>query len=553
MPRPSRDKKREQKRSAPSAVPVAAPIDVRVPVTGPGAGGAWIGGVPVAAAEGEEIQQTVLGHLHRIALATGHPVLATVHDERIGFAVPIRVSVDGASEFVGPPTPLPTNEAPSPHAVPATDPVPPAEPERPRRDKPTHVLRALEEQKPPGGTPDRTVPLRAVPEPKTGPQKLDAQPSPAAPYASTSAPTYVLRAVPEATADTSPQAPTPEPAEPRRPSTPLPPAPPRPAPHGGPAADNPYALPHPPEPVRQPTPAEAPQPTANTFVLRAVPEQSPPTAQPASAQELPEAGPVTPGTVAAPTGAFGPPPSIAEPVWQAPETGSDKPRTLRPDSAAVVDAYAAPAPQQPAPPSRPVPVVEAVEEAVEEAVKEPPLRGFDAVAEAVLATDSGSLPPDGMGRMAAESLARINEAVKQGLINEAAVMAEQAVAETSATLGPDHSDVLRLHELTAYIAYLAGDALRSFHLSLDLAQRRHRLRDARGAYGNVQSAAAAWRAIRDPLQGLHLGRDLIGLWSELAAGNGPAADDVDQLEKARTRMNRLAARAREAAAGGRHA
>ncbi|GAB2945308.1 hypothetical protein [Streptomyces heilongjiangensis] len=171
-----------------------------------------------------------------------------------------------------------------------------------------------------------------------------------------------------------------------------------------------------------------------------------------------------------------------------------------------------------------------------------PVREFDAVAESVLDLEEsdGAAAPSPF----AEPVSRINEAVKMGRIQEAAEMAEHTVAQATATLGPQHTEVLRLRELTAYIAYLAGDALRSFHLSLDLAALRHRLRDPRAAYGNIQSAAAAWRAVRDPLQGLHLGRDLIAVWAELAADTGPAADDVEQLEKARTRMGRLAERAR---------
>ncbi|SPF07217.1 tetratricopeptide repeat protein [Streptomyces sp. MA5143a] len=174
--------------------------------------------------------------------------------------------------------------------------------------------------------------------------------------------------------------------------------------------------------------------------------------------------------------------------------------------------------------------------------KPAPVREFDAVAESVLDLEEsdGAAAPSPF----AEPVSRINEAVKMGRIQEAAEMAEHTVAQATATLGPQHAEVLRLRELTAYIAYLAGDALRSFHLSLDLAALRHRLRDPRAAYGNIQSAAAAWRAIRDPLQGLHLGRDLIAVWAELAADAGPAADDVEQLEKARTRMGRLAERAR---------
>jgi hypothetical protein len=138
---------------------------------------------------------------------------------------------------------------------------------------------------------------------------------------------------------------------------------------------------------------------------------------------------------------------------------------------------------------------------------------------------------------------RINEAVKAGRTETAAELAEQTVTEASGTLGPEHPEVLRLRELTAYIAYLAGDPVRSFQLSLDLVRIRRDTRDPEAAYGNIQSAATAWRAVRDPLRGLDLGRDLIGLWTELTAEDGPAADDIEQLESARTRMDRLADRA----------
>jgi hypothetical protein len=80
-------------------------------------------------------------------------------------------------------------------------------------------------------------------------------------------------------------------------------------------------------------------------------------------------------------------------------------------------------------------------------------------------------------------------------------------------------------------------------MSLDLAGARRRAGDAEAAYGNVESAATAWRAVRDPALGLELGRDLIGLWTELAAEGGPAAEEVEQLESARARMGRLTERA----------
>jgi hypothetical protein len=260
--------------------------------------------------------------------------------------------------------------------------------------------------------------------------------------------------------------------------------------------------PWPPAPVDDATPEPAYEPSA--------PEDSVPDAGPASLE--PQPWPPTPPPMPLHTTAPAPAPEPAPPA-------------PAPAEESATDAYSAPE-------------WKLLEE--DSAPKPAPVREFDAVAEAVLDTqeDGGTASPF------AEPMARINEAVKLGRIQEAAEMAEQTVAQATVALGPLHPEVLKLRELTAYIAYLAGDALRSFHVSLDLAGLRHRLRDERAAYGNIQSAAAAWRAVRDPLQGLHLGRDLIAVWTDLAADTGPAADDVEQLEKARTRMVRLTERAR---------
>ncbi|WP_320776644.1 hypothetical protein [Streptomyces sp. CRN 30] len=173
--------------------------------------------------------------------------------------------------------------------------------------------------------------------------------------------------------------------------------------------------------------------------------------------------------------------------------------------------------------------------------RQAPIREF-AVAETVMGgTDAdGKAAPGPL----AEPVARINEAVRAGRTAEAVELAGTTTDQAARMYGQDHPEVLGLRELTAYIAYLADDPLRSFRLSLDLARIRHRQHDPRAAYGNVQSAAAAWRAVRDPLQGLCLGQELLGVWDGLAAGAGPAADDIGQLESARTRMGRLAARAR---------
>ncbi|MGW3726534.1 tetratricopeptide repeat protein [Streptomyces sp. NPDC000851] len=376
MSRLSREKKREQQHQAASAV---SAIDVHVP----GAGNASIGGVPVVAAPGEELQHAVLNHLHRIALATGRPVLARVHDERIGYVVPLQVHPDGSSRYTG--EPVRTGAEPQPSQEPAPD-------------RATQVFRMSAE-------------------PQAG-----------------SAPTFPLRAVTE------------------------------------------------PQPLGDAVP---------TFPLRAVPED----AVPGSA-------------VAAPTGEFGPPPVM--------------------DAKPHPESFASSA-------SDPDP-------------KPTPPRGFDAVAEAILGDVPGN-PENAEGHndpapaVLAEPIARIGEAVKAGRIDAAAELAEQTLAQASATLAPDRPELLRLCELTAYVAYLAAEPVRSFRLSLDVVHIHRRLRDAESAYGNIQSADTAWRAVRDPALGLELGRDLIGLWTELVTEGGPAADDIEELESARARMGRLANRA----------
>ncbi|XUL88697.1 tetratricopeptide repeat protein [Streptomyces galilaeus] len=465
MSRLSREKKREQKRAARSA-PAASPFEVRVPADGPGAGGASIGGVPVTVPPGEEIQQVVLTHLHRIATATGHPVHATIHDDRIGYVVPLQMDLDGSTRFtaepratgttggvagVGEMPALPPVPPPAPAAVVAAERYP--EPERESEDRL------------PGGDP-ATHRLRAVPVP---------EPEPEGGAAGQVVPTFPLRAVPESAGESAP-----------------------------------------------------------TFPLSAVPEP---------------AGTGTPlGSVQPPTGQFGPPPNMdappralpaLPPVADAPPVAAER----LPFTAEPLPFTAERAPQ-PAP--APAPIPDLVLTAPEPDPKPTPARGFDAVAEAVLGDDPVVTAGEGVAFLA-EPMALINEAVKAGRIEEAAGLAERTVDEAAGALGPDHLEVLRLRELTAYIAYLAGDPVRSFHLSLDLAGIRHRAHDAEGAYGNVQSAATAWRAVRDPGQGLSLGRALIDLWTELATEDGPAVDDIEQLESARARMGRLTERARRAA------
>ncbi|MFF5361542.1 hypothetical protein ACFY4I_19440 [Streptomyces scabiei] len=716
MTRLSREQKRELKRTgrAPAGL---TPIDVRVSAET----GATVGGMPVPPAAGESLQNAALDYLHRLALATGHPVLATVHDERIGYVVPLRVHVDGSSHYAGEPVrvgeprgfagsaaaePAPGTAA-APHLGEATPrwAAPeaserPAPAPGPRRDRSTHVLRAVPESAaaeprppapahhvPPEPTPDGQAQPQAQAhaqpqvQPQVHPQAQaesrqrhevrpearaewqqhpDVRPETPAPPQAAAPPQWQAQAGPEPSGYPGPEPRPSVPAQPKREPRTLPLSAAKPAPASAPApshapepaaaelmSEGPPAQPMAPQEKREPRtmpltaakekregPAQpAPGKVApSTFVLRAVPEPTEgplarPQARPPRTPDLPPTPPGgasdlggTPqapgpaqahapatGTVSPPTGEFGPlldaelspaPPAPASLPWHPDQAAiPSAPASLEPqpwppapvgepapeqtyDLSVPMDSVpvdsvpdagpaslepqpwpptppplpprataTAPAPE-PAPPAPLLPeesatdAYSAPEWAVLEEDSDPkpaPVREFDAVAEAVLDTpeeDGGAASPF------AEPMSRINEAVKLGRIQEAAETAEQTVAQATAALGPLHPEVLKLRELTAYIAYLAGDALRSFHVSLDLAGVRHRLRDERAAYGNIQSAAAAWRAVRDPLQGLHLGRDLIAVWTDLAADEGPAADDLEQLEKARTRMTRLTERAR---------
>ncbi|CAL9535049.1 tetratricopeptide repeat protein [Streptomyces sp. enrichment culture] len=459
MSRLGSDNQWEHEHAERSPDSAATPIDVRVPEGGPGVRGASVDGALVVAAPGEEIQNAVLNRLHRLALAAGRPVLATIHDRRVGYSVPLRVDPDGSSHLAADPMPTdPALEEPEEASV--------------RQDRRTRVLRSVA----PAGDSAPTFTLRALPEP-----------------AGDSAPTFTLRALPEPAGDSAP-----------------------------------------------------------TFTLRALPEP---------------AGGTPPGTVAPPTGVFGPPPRMdgaattgapedAEPLpVPGPVVGARQGDERKGDERKASAEPKPPADPAPAPAPAPAPVSTGAAPAPDPGPrpdpwsdpdpKPTPARGFDAVAEAVLGDAPLTAPGDATApALLAEPTARINEAVKEGRTEAAARLAERTVAEASDTLGPEHPEVLRLRELTAYIAYLSGDPDRAFELSLELARIHRRSGDAEAAYGNVQSAATAWRGVRDPARGLELGHDLVGLWGELAAEDGPAAEDAEELESARTRMGRLTERAR---------
>ncbi|MER7399672.1 hypothetical protein ABT381_29650 [Streptomyces sp. NPDC000151] len=59
--------------------------------------------MPVSPTGGEALHDAVLNYLYRLAMATGHPVRASVHDARSGYLTPIEVQTDGSSHFAGEP------------------------------------------------------------------------------------------------------------------------------------------------------------------------------------------------------------------------------------------------------------------------------------------------------------------------------------------------------------------------------------------------------------------------------------------------------------------
>ncbi|MFG2118925.1 tetratricopeptide repeat protein [Streptomyces sp. NPDC048710] len=420
MSRLSFEKKRVQQ-------PVAHPAVVQVRVSG--AGSASVGGAPVAAAPGEEIQHAVLNHLQRLAISLGTPIRAMIHDDRAGCVVPLEVSADGSSRVAG-------------------------------------------------------DPVRVAPR---GPQPVSAQP--------------VSRAASGAV-----QAPTGQFGPP-------------------PVMDAPSARVAVPDAVDEPPVRSVVPDTVDAPPVRAV---APDTV------DTPPASVAVPESASAPKSDLVPAPAPKSDLVSAPAPKSDlvSAPALKPAPVTALTPAAVPLlDPEPAPVASPTPT---------------PARGFDAVAEEVLGDEPVTETAEG-AELLTEPMARINEAVRSGRIEVAAELADRTVVEASGVLGPRHPEVLHMRELTAYIAYLAGDPVRSFDLSLHLARMRRQAADAEGAYGNVRSAATAWRAVRDPEEGLRMGRDLIDLWTDLTAEPGPAAEDPQPLESARARMVRLTDRAAKAA------
>ncbi|WP_020135898.1 tetratricopeptide repeat protein [Streptomyces sp. 351MFTsu5.1] len=554
MSRLSRDKKRDQQWGA-------TPIDVRVPLTGECA---TVAGRTVTAPPGEELHQAVLTHLHHLALSTGHPVHATVHDARIGYVVPLEITTDGSSRFTAEPVRMPRHEEPAPETPkPFEAPSGPILlPTTPGPESPPgsgtggagvapSTGRATESSTAPASH-DRVTGAGGAPAP------YDGEPAPSA------APGRYDRDEPEPSAAPGPYGRVSGDAG-------------APASHG-PVSEplaTPAAYDREPEPSAAPGPYDrepereadatfrmrklsVPQPSdvepAPTQVLRQVQDT-----RPSSAANTPAPVPAPPpGTAVPPTGAFGPPPvmdarpaSAAEPLAsphsaytptpRPPTTPAPPPTDTRPAPLPPTDLTATPLPSAGSTP-RSAPLLTPVPLLDDPDPQPAPVRGFDAVAEAVMGEGLVVEDTAALG----EPVERISAAVREGRTEVAAELAQDVVAEASRTLGEEHPDVLRVRELAAYIAYLGGEPEQAAVISLDLAGIHHRAGDAESAYGNVQSAVTAWKAVRDPSRGLALGSDLLALWTEMAAGEGPAAGEPDRLESARSRMLRLAERARKA-------
>ncbi|MBW8701598.1 Agglutinin receptor [Streptomyces sp. MBT84] len=337
MTRLSRDQKRGRSASGAASEGGAetgtAPIEVRVPAA-PGAE-TTLGGTPVAVGPDQEAQEVVLDHLHRRALATGRPVVATVHDERIGYVVAIRVYVDGSSEYAAEPVRMDTaGTADAPQA--------------PRHDEPTHGRRPVDAEEAAPGASAPTFPLRALPEPSgpSAPQPPTAsRPSPPAgvpggpgmpgvqsPGVGTG--TSLPGAAPESTGSrparpagpspSAPSVPPPVPATPPITPTARPAAPPA---TGAPAATAPQPAPAPASVVWASAPAAPDRPVPSPAAPSA------PTAGPRPAPASPAMARAT-GPVPSDRPASAP---AASSVRSSPSAPCRRPQHPRPDRAPLLD------------------------------------------------------------------------------------------------------------------------------------------------------------------------------------------------------------------------
>lgn len=131
-------RRRERDSAAVGRQQAPTPFEVHVTAEGD----CSVAGMPVLATQHEALHDAVLNYLHRLAMATGNGVHATVHDARSGYTVPIEVQLDGSSRLTGQPeyapprdpetadTPSPTPD-PTPEGLPAPtgEVVPPQAPE----------------------------------------------------------------------------------------------------------------------------------------------------------------------------------------------------------------------------------------------------------------------------------------------------------------------------------------------------------------------------------------------------------------------------------------
>ncbi|MFD4739884.1 hypothetical protein ACFWNR_20480 [Streptomyces virginiae] len=250
---------------------------------------------------------------------------------------------------------------------------------------------------------------------------------------------------------------------------------------------------------------------------------------------LPEAVPVPPAASRAPV-------PLPAPV-PAPPAVAEVPEPTPTPAAAVVEEPPAPrpvAPVEPAPVAGPAAVPAPVQEPEPVAIPEPAPE-LVAAPEPVPAPAPVAPPVPVPPRAAAAApdliegpIERINDAIRRGWIEWAAGHARESAATAAESLGWDDPGVLRLRELNAYVAYVAGDIQRSFHSSLEIARIRSGRQEPL-ALQSVHNAAAAWAKVTEPVEAIAMGRDLVALWV-LAA---PTGTDTSHLDAARARIARL--------------
>ena len=114
----------------------------------------------------------------------------------------------------------------------------------------------------------------------------------------------------------------------------------------------------------------------------------------------------------------------------------------------------------------------------------------------------------------ADRIHRVEEAIFQGDMEHASVLAAALREHLTSSHGADHPHSLEARAMEAYVAHLGGHHRAATVLSMGVARIRCGLGDTR-AGEDVMRATAAWQRLHDDRAAVAHGRELLHLWAHL--------------------------------------